>query len=200
MDERWEQPCTLGWHQFYSTPFVCVCVNFCLCSDQLWAWQQNLSLHQDACKLLYFSMACSYLCFAWIANPFTIPSSNPFSHWLKSHRRQGLAYISVFFLSSLSVSLSTFNSFVFLFFSHQPSLLFVDSCHFLYFLLSFPPFYSFLCFHSLLSLVAEWSWVTFSNSSAARKALGESPLFLEHPWCSPTNCDTKTKCKLAASV
>lgn len=181
---------------------VCVCVLIsvfvltnCEPGSKTWA------VHQDACKLLYFSMACSYLCFAWIANPFTIPSSNPFSHWLKSHRRQGLAYISVFFfLSSLSVSLSTFNSFVFLFFSHQPSLLFVDSCHFLYFLLSFPPFYSFLCFHSLLSLVAEWSWVTFSNSSAARKALGESPLFLEHPWCSPTNCDTKTKCKLAASV
>lgn len=140
MDERWEQPCTLGWHRFYSTPFfVCVLISLfvlinCEPGSKTWA------VHQDVCKLLYFSMACSYLCFAWIANPFTIPSSNPFSHWLKSHRRQGLAYISVFFFPSLSVSLSTFNSFLFFVFSHRPSLLFVDSCHFLYFLLSFSPF------------------------------------------------------------
>lgn len=82
----------------FTVPLLCVCVLIsvfvltnCEPGSKTWA------VHQDACKLLYFGMACSYLCFAWIANPFTIPSSNPFSHWLKSHRRQGLAYISVFF-------------------------------------------------------------------------------------------------------
>lgn len=81
--------------------FLCVLISLfvltnCEPGSKTWA------VHQDVCKLVYFSMACSYLCFAWIANPFTIPSSNPFSHWLESHRRQGLAYISVFFLHFLS--------------------------------------------------------------------------------------------------
>lgn len=159
MDERWEQPCTLGWHQFYSTPLFRVCVLISLfvltnCEPGSKTW----AVHQDVCKLLYFSMACSYLCFAWIANPFTIPSSNPFSHWLKSHRRQGLAYISVFSSSSLSVCLSTFNSFVFCFFTSTLSPL----CRFLSLSL-FPPFiFSFLLLSvfSLSPLPGGWMIVS----------------------------------------